>query len=212
MFNDGARLRQRYTGWATHMMVREVLTEYFRTTWQRIQLDKVTHLDSSGVPIGWDESNTPNKPRRVQVGYEAPGTSTFVPSYDNTLYDPDNDRTQTFREERVLGELKRIVNKWGSDQIGSLGAVTPIANTQTGTLSNSTRLSLQQSLAAIIAANMGGTAPDVAIIDTDKPDLVVIDPVVDIIGAIFGIRPTINFTIIAGLGRISTTLAVRTGS
>jgi hypothetical protein len=30
-FNDGARLRQRYAGWATHMMVREVLTEYFRS-------------------------------------------------------------------------------------------------------------------------------------------------------------------------------------
>ena len=211
-FNDGARLRQRLTGYATHMMVRTILTEYFRTTWQRVQLDNVTHLNSLGVPIGWDESNTPDKPRRVQVGYEVPGTSTFVPSFDMTLYDPDNDRTQTFREERVIGELKRIVNTWGSAQIGLLGAVTPIANTQTGTLNNSSRLSLQQSLAAIIAANMGGTLPNVAIIDTDKPDLVVIDPIVDILGAIFGLRLTVNFTIIAGLGRISSTLAVRTGS
>lgn len=211
-FNDGTRLQQRYTGWSTHEMVRAIQTEYFRTTWQRIQLDKVTHLNSSGVPIGWDESNTPDKPRRVQVGYEVPGTSKFAPSFDSTLYDPDNDRTQTFREERVIGELKRIVNTWGSSQIGSLGEVTPIANTQTATLSNSSRLSLQQSLAAIIAANMGGTPPNAALVRTDRPDLVVIDPIVDILGAIFGLRLTVNFAIIAGLGRISATLAVRTGS
>jgi hypothetical protein len=212
-FNDGAKLRERLTGIATHMAVRAVQTEYFRTTWQTKQLDKVTILDSDGVPIGWDEANTPDKPREIQTFYRVPaGDRPFVPAVDYTLADLDEDRTTTMRERRVTDELHRVVRTWSYAQIGALAATTPIANTNTGRLNESVRLSFQQSLAAIIAANMGGTVPDCAISDTDLPDLVVINPIVTLAGAIVTLAVTVNYTIIGAVGRIDTTLSVRTGS
>jgi hypothetical protein len=59
---------------------------------------------------------------------------------------------------------------------------------------------------------MGGTVPDCAISDTDLPDLVVINPIVTLAGAIVTLAVTVNYTIIGAVGRIDTTLSVRTGS
>ncbi len=212
-FNDGAKLRQRLIGAATHFAVRAVNTEYFRTTWQCIQLDKVAIYDSAGVPIGWDEASTPDKPRKVQVFYRVPaGDRPLVPAVDFTLADLDNDRTTTVRERRATDELHRIVRKWSFAQVGALAATTIIPNTSTGRLNESVRLSFQQSLAAIIAANMGGTVPDVAISDTDKPDLVAINPIVTVSGALVYLEVTANYKIIEAVGRITSVLSVRTGS
>jgi hypothetical protein len=213
VFNDGNKLRERLTGTATHFTVRAVKTEYFRTTWQTQQIDKVTILDAQGVPIGWDEAKTPDKPRKVQVFYRVPaGQRPFVPAEDYTLANLDNDRTTTLRERRVTDELHRIVRTWSFAQVGVLADTVRVPNTNTGRLKESRRLSLQQSLAALIAANMGGAGPDVAITDTDKPDLVEINPIVTIAGAIVSLSPTVNYTIISAVGRISSTLSVRTGS
>jgi hypothetical protein len=212
-FNDGAKLRQRLIGTATHFAVRAVNTEYFRTTWQCIQLDKVTIFDSDGATIGWDEAGTPDKPRKVQVFYRVPaGDRPLVPAIDYTLADLDNDRTTTVRERRVTDELHRIVRTWSFAQVGALAATTLIPNTATGRLNESVRLSFQQSLAAIIAANMGGAVPDVAISDTDKPDLVSINPIVAVNGAIVTLAVTTNYKIINAVGRITNIISVRTAS
>ena len=212
-FNDGAKVRQRFTGAATHFAVRAVNTEYFRTTWKCVALDKVSIYDTDGALVGWDEANTPAKPRVVQVFYRVQsGSRPLVPAVDYTLADLDNDRTTTARERRVTDELHRIVRAWGFEQVGALTATTLIPNTATGTLDESVRLSFQQSLAARIAANMGGTVPDCAISDTDKPDLVYINPIVAVSGALVTLAPTVNYKIIEAVGRISTTLSVRTAS
>lgn len=212
-FNDGAKLRQRLIGVATHMTVRAVQTEYFRATWRTIALDKVSIHDSDGIPIGWDEANTPDKPRKVQVFYRVPaGSRPLVPAVDYTLADLDNDRTTTVRERRVTDHLHRIVREWAFAQVGTLAASTAIPNTNTRRLNESVRLSYQQSLAAIIAANMGGTIPDVAISDTELPDLVAINPIVTAVGAIIYLSVTVNYTIIGAVGRIDAVLSVRTGS
>lgn len=212
-FNDGAKLRERLTGGATHFMVRAIQTEYFRTTWQTVAIANGRAYDASGALIGWDEASTPDKPRKVQVFYCVPsGSRPFVPAIDYTLADLDNDRTTTFRERRVTDELHRIVRKWSFAQIGALAATTLIPNTATGTLNESVRLSFQQSLAAIIKANMGGTVPDCAISDTGRPDLVAINPIVAITGAIVSLSVTVNYKIIDAVGEINTTLSVRTAS
>jgi hypothetical protein len=212
-FNDGAKLRQRFTGTATHFTVRAVNTEYFRTTWRTVQIDKVSIYDTDSTIVGWDEASTPDKPRKVQVFYRVPaGDRPLVPAVDYTLADLDVDRTTTVRERRVTDELHRIVRKWSFAQVGALAATTLIPNTSTGRLNESVRLSFQQSLAAIIAANMGGTVPDVAISDTDKPDLVSINPIVTVAGAIVYLAVTVNYKIIEAVGRVTITLSVRTAS
>ena len=212
-FNDGAKLRQRFAGTATHFTVRAVNTEYFRTTWRTVQLDKVSIYDTDSTIVGWDEAGLPDRPRKVQVFYRVPaGDRPLVPAVDYTLADLDNDRTTTVRERRVTDELHRIVRKWSFAQVGALTATTLIPNTSTGRLNESVRLSFQQSLAAIIAANMGGTVPDVAISDTDKPDLVSINPIVTVTGAIVYLAVTVNYKIIEAVGRVTTTLSVRTAS
>ncbi len=212
-FNDGAKLRERLIGGATHFMVRAIQTEYFRTTWQTVAIANGRAYDASGALIGWDEAGTPDKPRKVQAFYCVPsGSRPFVPAVDYTLADLDNDRTTTFRERRVTDELHRIVREWSFAQVGALAATTLIQNTATGTLNESVRLSFQQSLAAIIKANMGGTVPDCAISDTGRPDLVAIDPTVAIAGAIVSLSVTVNYKIIDAVGEINTTLSVRTAS
>jgi hypothetical protein len=49
-------------------------------------------------------------------------------------------------------------------------------------------------------------------VDTDLPDLVAIDPIVSISGAIVSLSIVVNYKIIDAVGRISSTLSVRTGS
>ncbi len=212
-FNDGSKLRQRAAGIATHTAVRHVKTEFFRAIWYTDQLDKVSILDAAGAVIGWDEQNTPAKPRKVQVFYRVPrGNRPFAPTFDFTLFDPDNDRTTTVRERRVTDDLSRVVREWSFDQVAALAATTRIPNTNTGRLKESVRRSFQQSLAALIATQLGGTVPDCAIVDTDLPDLVAIDPIVSISGAIVSLSVVINYQIIEAVGRIKTTLSAQGGS
>lgn len=213
-FTDGANVRRRLIGSATHLMVREINTEYFRTIWDvsRGQIEDAYPLNESGVFDGWSEPQ--GRETQLQAFYRVPNAELgrpLVASVDYSLADLDQDRTTTGRERRVTDELARIVGRWAWNQVGALSAVTRIPNTTTGTLKASVRASYERSLAAIIQQRMGGTAPNCAISDTDLPDLVSINPTVTLVGANVYLAVTVNYTIIGANERVDTVLSVRAG-
>jgi hypothetical protein len=201
--------KQRFTGFASNFAVRRVVNPFYDTTWKvQPALEGVTLVDSNGALVGHDEPA--DVETRLQLLYRVPNADLgrpTVPSIDYCL-SGEEDRETELRVNLIRDEIERVINAWAWGQVGVLASVTRLTPTS-GRLNETKRQDLQRTAAAALSSRPGLA---IGIADINAPDLVVIDALVTLSGSVITLAPVVNWTPVAAVGRIESTLSARTGS
>lgn len=212
--SEGATLvvpAERFAGYAANMAAYRAQIPFWQTTWQvgKGKLPGVRLVDDDGVVVGWDEPIDIDT--RLQLLYQVPNALLGRPTVaapDYTLAGAD-EALKTLQAGLVEDEIIRVIEAYHWSQVGLTQKIA-VTSPGVGVFADDTlRQSLQRSAAARLQARSGLQQ---AVSDLEAADLVYLNPEVSIVQGVIYLEFVVKWTPAYPIGRVTTTIAVRTGA
>jgi hypothetical protein len=201
---------ERFTGYAIDLAAYRIAIPFWQTTWQvgKGKLPGVRLVNNDGVVVGWDEPKGIDT--RLQLLYQVPNALLGRPTVaapDYTLAGND-EAIKTMQAGLVEDEIVRVIEAYHWGLVGLTQKIT-ITSPGVGVFADeSLRQSLQRSAAARLQARAGLRQ---GVSDIDASDLVYLNPEVTIEQGVIYLEFVVKWTPAYPIGRITTTISVRTG-